>query len=143
MNAKEYLSQAYHLDRKISYKLDQVKLLRDFASKANNVLSDMPKGSDNYKLMERNIAAMVDLEREIDDDVKNLLYLKKSILMVIKNIYNPEYRTLLELRYLQSKKWSEISTIMGCSLDNVYKIHRNALKACHVPKQITVNYSKF
>ena len=51
MDAKEYLSQAYHLDRKIGYKLDQVKLLRDFASKANNVLSDMPKGSNNYKLM--------------------------------------------------------------------------------------------
>ena len=134
MNAKEYLSQAYHLDRKIGYKLDQVKLLRDFASKANNVLSDMPKSSDNYKLMERNVVAMVDLEREIDDDVKNLLYLKKSILMVIKNIYNSEYRTLLELRYLQSKKWNEISTIMGCSLDNIYKIHRKALKACRVPK---------
>lgn len=134
MNAREYLSQAYHLDRKIGYKLDQVKLLRNFASKANNVLSDMPKGSNNYKLMERNVAAMVDLEREIDDDVKNLLYLKKSILMLIKNVYHPEYRTLLELRYLQSKKWNEISMIMGCSLDNIYKIHRKALKACHVPK---------
>lgn len=134
MNAKEYLSQAYHLDRKISFKLDQIKLIRDMTLKATHMLSDMPKGSNNYKLMERNVASMVDLEREIDEDIKQLIYLKKSILLLIKNIENREYRMLLELRYLQSKKWSEISLIIGCGLDNIYKIHRKALNVCRIAK---------
>ncbi len=146
MNVKEYLSQAHYLDRKISYKLDQLASIREFTTKAGNLLSNMPKGSHNYKLMEQNIATMLDLEREVDNNMKNLLYLKRTILLVIKNIDNNEYRTLLELRYLHSKKWNEISKIMGCGIDNIYKMHHKALKACRIPTDLqknTVNSKKF
>ena len=78
MNVKEFLSQAHHIDRKISHKLDQLASIREFTTKAGNVLSDMPKGDRNYKLMEQNIATMLDLEQEIDNDMKYLLYLKKN-----------------------------------------------------------------
>ena len=52
----------------------------------------MPKGDRNYKLMEQNIATMLDLEQEIDNDMKYLLYLKKTILLIIKNTDNSDYR---------------------------------------------------
>ena len=44
MNAKEYLSQAYHLDRKIGYKLDQVKLLRDSMKTIQYIMTSRLKG---------------------------------------------------------------------------------------------------
>ena len=146
MNVKEFLSQAHHIDRKISHQLDQLASIREFTTKAGNVLSDMPKGDRNYKLMEQNIATMLDLEQETDNDMKYLLYLKKTILLIIKNTDNSDYRTLLELRYLHSKKWNKISAIMGCGLDNIYKMHHKALKACIIPTDLqknTVNSKKF
>ena len=122
MNVKEFLSQAHHIDRKISHQLDQLASIREFTTKAGNVLSDMPKGDRNYKLMEQNIATMIDLEQEIDNDMKYLLYLKKTILLIIKNTDNSDYRTLLELRYLHSKKWNEIKSEISKAEDNYNKI---------------------
>lgn len=43
MNTKEYLQQAFYLDKRINSKLEQVESLNALATKANSTLSDMPK----------------------------------------------------------------------------------------------------
>lgn len=130
INAKDYLSQAYHIDRRINSKIEQVKSLRNLATKATSTLSDMPKNSSrNFKRMEETIAKMVDLEAEINDEINNLLNLKQNILSIIKKINNIEYQTILELRYLCFKNWEEIAIDLCYGLDNVYKMHRRALDA--------------
>ena len=43
MNAKEYLKQAFYLDKRINSKLEQVESLNALATKATSTLSDMPK----------------------------------------------------------------------------------------------------
>ena len=40
MNAKEYLNQAYWLDRRINSKLEQLSSLRDMATKTTSIMSD-------------------------------------------------------------------------------------------------------
>ena len=42
MTVKEYLSQAYRLDRRIDSKLEQLSALRDTTTKATAVMSDTP-----------------------------------------------------------------------------------------------------
>ena len=41
--AKEYLKQAFYLDKRINSKLEQVESLNALATKATSTLSDMPK----------------------------------------------------------------------------------------------------
>ena len=41
---------------------------------------------------------------------------------------NPEYQTLLELRYLCFKNWEDISTEMDYSLRRLYELHNLALE---------------
>lgn len=43
MNAKEFLQQAFYLDKRINSKLEQVESLNALATKATSTLSDMPK----------------------------------------------------------------------------------------------------
>ena len=40
MTAKEYLNQAYWLDRRIDSKLEQLSALKDMATKTTSIMSD-------------------------------------------------------------------------------------------------------
>lgn len=135
MNAKEYLAQAYRIDQRINSKLEQITSLRELAVKATSTITDMPHNpTKNTGSMENIITKMVDLENEINDDIDTLVDLKREIISVIKMIQNPEYQTLLELRYLCFRTWEQISTEMGYSIQNAYKIHERAIESVEILK---------
>ena len=60
--------------------------------------------------------------------------LKREFVTIIKKINNPEYQTLLELRYLCFKTWEQIVVEMGYSLQHIFRIHDKALKNVVLPK---------
>ena len=130
MTAKEYLSQAYRLDKRIDSKIEQLKSLNLLATKCTSTLSDMPKSqSISNSRLEDTVVKIVDLQEEINRDIDSLVDLKRDIVRTIKSVQNPEYQIILELRYLCFKTWEEIAVQMNCSIDNVFKIRKNALKS--------------
>ena len=135
MTAKEYLGQAYRLDQRINSKLEQVLSLRDLTTKATATMSDMPGGgSRNVYRMQDIIGKIIDLENEINADIDQLVDLKRDIVAIIKAVENPEYQTLLELRYLCFKTWEQIAVQMNYSTKYVFDLHRAALKMIEVPE---------
>ena len=131
MTAKEYLGQAYRIDQRINSKLEQVASLRALATKATSTLSDtLQGGSRNVQAMEATIVKIVDLENEINEDIDTLVDLKQEIVGVIKHIQNPEYQTLLELRYLCFYSWEKVAVEMEYDLRYMHKLHRKALEQC-------------
>lgn len=128
LTAKEYLSQAYRIDRRISSKLEQVQSLRDLAEKATATLCDTPRsGTRNFHRMEDVIAKMADLEDEINGDLKALVDLKHEIVTVIKCVEAPDLQTILELRYLCFNTWEEISVELRLDIRWVHRLHNKAL----------------
>ena len=74
MTAKEYLSQAWNIDRRINDKVAHVSRLRDMATNVSAVISDMPKSpSPNNQRMETIIARLTDTEDEINADIDRLI----------------------------------------------------------------------
>ena len=135
MTAKEYLSQAYRLDKRIDSKIEQLKSLNLLATKCTSTLSDMPKRqSISNSRLEYTVVKIVDLQEEINMDIDSLVDLKRDIVKTIKSVQNPEYQIILELRYLCFKTWEEIAVQMNCSIDNVFKIRKNALKSVVIPE---------
>lgn len=129
MTIKEYLSQAYRIDQRINSKMEQVKRLHDLATKATSTISETcPCNVGNRQRMESNIVEIVDLEREINEDIDVLIKVKKKIIAMIKTVKNPEYQTLLELRYLCFKTWEQIALEMGYSIQHTFRIHSKALE---------------
>ena len=126
MTAKEYLGQVYRIDQRINSKLDQVLSLRSLVIKATSTLCH-DKVKSSARSMEDTIAKIIDLEAEINSDIDKLVDTKREIVSVIKHIQNPEYQTLLELRYLCFKTWEQIAVDMKYCMDAVYKMHRRAL----------------
>ena len=129
MTTKEFLNQAYRIDQRINSKLEQIKNLRELATKATSTISETGVcDSGNKQRMESNVVKIVDLERKINEDIDMLIEVKKGIMAMIKKVENPEYQTLLELRYLCFKRWEQIAVEMGYGIDNIYKMHQKSLK---------------
>ena len=134
MTIKEYLSQAYRLDQRINNKMEQISRLHDLAINATSTIKEnCVCDSGNKQRMENNIVKIVDLEREITQDIDTLVDLKKDIMALIKTVKNPEYQTLLELRYLCFKKWEQIADEMDYDLRWIYRLHNKAIKKLNIP----------
>ena len=137
MTAKEYLSQAYQIDQRINAKLEQVMALRALATKATGTLYDMPRtDSPNVCRLEDIIIKIVDSENEINAEIDRLIDLKREMRVVIGAVTQPDYQTLLELRYLCFKTWEQIAVSMGYSIQHTYRIHEQALKEIRVPANL-------
>lgn len=134
MTAKEYLSQAFHIDQRISSKLSQVMRLREAATSCTATLSDMPRpDSPSRQQMADTICKIVDLEREINEDIDRLVDLKAEARRAINAVSDPDQQLILELRYLCYKPWNEIMTELGYSEPTIYRLHGEALKKICVP----------
>ena len=128
LSVKDYLHQAYRIDQRINSKLEQVLSLRNLAEKATSTLSDTPmSGTRNVHRMEDVIAKMVDMEAEINADIRELVDLKREITGIIKRVNNKELQTLLELRYLCFMRWEEISVQLHLDIRWVHRLHNRAL----------------
>ncbi len=135
--AKKYLSQAFGLNQRIESKLGQIEELHELATKATVTYSDMSKNPNRGgSRMEDAIIKIIDLESEINRDMIQLVELKKDIIDRIKTVESTELQTVLELRYLSYMRWEEIAIELGYGIDNVFRLHRNALDEIKIPETI-------
>lgn len=137
MTAKEYLNQAYWLDRRIDSKLEQLSALRDTATKTTAVMdSEVVSHTRNVHSLQDVIAKIIDIQEEINGDIDALVDLKRDIMRTIKGVADPEGQTVLELRYLCFKRWEEISVIMNYSVRRIYQIHDAAMEKLVIPETL-------
>ncbi len=134
MNAKEYLKQAFYLDKRINSKLEQVESLNVLATKVSYTLSDMPKSPNRgTSRLEDTIVKIIDLQEEINRDIDRLVDLKKEIANAIFSLEDKEEQTVLEKRYLCFNSWEQIAVDMNYSIQYCFNIHRNALGKISIP----------
>ena len=128
MTAKEYLSQAWNIDRRINDKVAHVSQLRDMAMNVSAVISDMPRSpSPNNQRMENIIARLTDTEEEINADIDRLVSLKLEIMNTIWQVADENAQMVLERRCHSFKPWEDIAADMSVSIRWVHKIHVKAL----------------
>ena len=139
MNAKEYLKQAFYLDKRINSKLEQVESLNALATKATSTLSDMPKSPNRgSSKLEDTIVKIIDLQEEINRDIDKLVDLKAEMVGTIKQIQDKELQVILEKRYLCFETWEKIAVDMNYDIRHIHRLHNlglketsNLIKPCH------------
>jgi DNA-directed RNA polymerase specialized sigma subunit len=134
MNAKEYLSQAWYLDKRIKTKERQLDWLRSHAVYVSPKLAEVPKApSIRRSPVEEAVVRITELEREINDSIAQLMRLKSEIADVIRSVNSMECKTLLEMRYLAFLAWDQVAAQLNYSQDYIYHLHRKALGLVRVP----------
>lgn len=123
----KYLNQYRYLNADIDRK---IKSLEDWRSKIFNVtatMSDMPKGSNRTNVIENGVAAIDEIESNINQDKDDLVNLRNEIENKIEAVEDLKLRELLKCRYLDFKSWEEIAFRNNYTWQWAYKLHEKAL----------------
>ena len=128
MTAKEYLGQAYRLNQRISSKCEALRDLDLLAKKDTAVMTGMP-GSPNRgkQTMADTVIRIVDLQREIHEDINRLVDLKANMYHAFQKVGNVDYQLILEKRYLCNKAWPEIAVDLDIGMRQLYYLRDKAL----------------
>jgi len=127
MTAKEYLQQYRNADREINAKLDQIHRLRELATKTTSTLTPDKVQSGTENKTERIVAKIVDLERETDAEIYELIKTKHMVESTINQIEAAALRNVLKLRYINGWRWEKIACELNYDFHYVLKLHGNAL----------------
>ena len=134
MTAKEYLSEAFELKRRIEIKMKRAEVLRKLAERARIEISELPKNPNHLKSpMEEAMIKLLTVEEEILRDTDELTRVMRSIQSSINDVPDSSCRLILEMRYLAFMKWEDIASELGWTERNVFYVHGKALRLVKVP----------
>lgn len=131
MTIKEFLNQAFQLDQLIKSKQEELQELRE---RANSIpipdwTIERVQGGERSDRVAKTAAAIVDLERELQDDLDSYIQVKSEIHRVIEAVEKPKLKLILQMRYANYKKWEEIQDALDVSdLRYLFRLHNDALK---------------
>ena len=128
-DAQVYLEEVELLDARIKNKLiEQVQWKEIAVSITANMEGERVKSSTTTKSkMAEAVAKCVDMEREIDSLIDNLIDLKKDVIQTIEKLDNATEYKLLHLRYIQFVPLKDIADMWGWEYTNVTTTHGRAI----------------
>lgn len=133
MTAKEYLSRYRFLNDGINAKLMQVEELRSKAQTVSGGNSTGARSSQPYDRIGEITAKIVDLEREINEEIDHLVDIQREIRESIAAVPEERLRTLLEYKYLNCMTLEEIAVLMDYSYKQICRLHGKALLRVRCP----------
>lgn len=132
MTKKEYLSQAFELNKDIKRKEIRIDALKSSIGVVSTVYDDTRVKSLPHSPFESRLVMVVDLEEELKKDKEELEKLKMQIWRSIHSIGSDKVETVMELRYIAFENWPEIAEELGYSLSYVFTLHREGLESIRV-----------
>ena len=138
MVAKEYLKQAYLLDKQIKVEIKELEQLREMRGTIQGCSYSERIGSNPNRNIEapfvKTIEKIWELEQKINGQILKLVELQTEIDEAINRLAEPAERLLLKYRYLNGMEWNDIAETMYVSYRTVHSIHASALKNFVVPE---------
>ena len=138
MVAKEYLKQAYLLDKQIKVEIKELEQLREMRGTIQGCSYNERIGSNPNRNIEapfvKTIEKIWELEQRINGQILKLVELQTEIDEAINRLADPAERLLLKYRYLNGMEWNDIAETMYVSYRTVHRIHASALKNFVVPE---------
>ena len=134
MTAKEFLSQAKDIDRRIDHVQERIDRLRArLESGRMSRITGMPRGgSGDWTDAE---AQLIDLEKRYSAEISSMCRMKILVSDAIHTVGNSTYEDLLKLRYIDGKTWESVAEAMGYDVRYVQRMHGKALLRVIVPEE--------
>ena len=128
MTAKEYLNQLIAMDNAINRKQQRLATLRDVAMNTTpNYADEAVQRTREKNPLENIMSKIVDLDREIDEDIDALVDFKAEVCEKLDKIADERYKRILWLRYADRKTWRYIALELNFTIRYIHKMHLKAL----------------
>ena len=124
---KAFFNRAYYLNQLIEANKLELSRLRALAESIHvlDLSEDKVQTSRKGDLLTDVVADIINLEQEIERDVKKFLSAKRRIRKVIYSLKDDKQRLVLYSRYLNFQEFEEIAKTMNYSLRYVYKLRND------------------
>jgi len=120
MTAKQYLDKYRELAAKISVKCEQIQRLREFLTGTSRSISNGSGGSQPYDKMGKITAEIVDMEREKNAMVDELVEMQVVIRRNLSRITNSKIRSIIEYRYINGYSYEKIADMEQCDVRTIH-----------------------
>ncbi len=129
MTAKQYLSRIRILDIKINNKISELSMLKSKSTSLQAVVinDDKVQTSPALDRLGNDVSDILELEEEIQKEIKRYNDLKHKIINEIHTLNNRLYIEILYKRYVEFKSLEEIAVEMNYSYQYIRKRHGYAL----------------
>ncbi|MBR0365232.1 MAG: DUF1492 domain-containing protein [Clostridia bacterium] len=125
MTAKEYLEQLIVLDKEINSKQQRLITLRDIVVNTTPTYEEESvQHSRKRNPLEDIMAKIVDLDREIDDDIDRLVDLKAEVWEQLDKLPDARLKRILWLKYAERKTWNYIATDVDITRRHAIRLHK-------------------
>lgn len=136
MTTKEYLRQAYLLDKRIDSNIKEAAQLRQMAASVGS-----PGFEEHYNPNRPTEASFVrsperewELEQTINAEIDRLVNLKAQIRTAIEQVENADERMILRYRYIHNWTWERIGDALHVDERTVCRWHGRALQHITLPE---------
>ena len=119
----------------IDCKLEQTSNLRSRLTSINVSMGERVQSSLDPDKFTNTISKIVELEKEINDDIDKLVDLKSIARKAIESLDNDIEKMVLYKRYFENKTFEQISVELNYSWRRIHQFHGDALKKlerCHI-----------
>ena len=144
MKVETYLSQGKLLDQRINYSLKKLAELRNAISDihspviSKNRVQTSPSGDAPFV---RALMRVEEMETQINREIDMLIDLRKEIHDVINQVEDKQLRAVLECKYLEGKRTTEIARQFHVCRDTIYRWMHEALSQITLPEEPIVTRS--
>lgn len=130
MKAKDYLKLFKKYDILIDAKTEKLQRLKALTEKTTKSFSDTGNVQTSFKndTLEESIIKIIEMQKELDTEVKRMLEIQEDIEKMIENLKNNNYCELLYKRYIKKYAWERIAVELGYSLQWTHILHGRALQ---------------
>lgn len=127
---RSVLNRGYRAKDRIAAREERIRHWREVATSITvDPSKEFIAGGLASRQSEEYVLRIMVLEEEIRDEIAELASLEcETKSLIFELVENPNYRFLLELRYLNYLRWEEIAVRMHYTLDWTKKLHRRALR---------------
>lgn len=133
MTAKEYLQQAYIIDRKIKLDTEKLEAARSaLYGKTVRYDRDGSKPVPHNNGTENAVLRVLELEERLDKEIDRLTEKRQEIEQAVNAVPDEVQREVLTRRYLLYQKWEVIAEEMNYSVQHIFRLHGLALKKMRV-----------
>lgn len=128
--AKKILQDFRKLNRLVQEKSERIRNLLDSATRATpSMEAERVSGTSEHSRLESAIVRKVDLERQLDASIDRLNAERYRIQDAIDRIQDKDQRSLLDMRYIDGKRWLFIMDRLHVSEPTSRRLHHAALEA--------------
>lgn len=129
MDAKEYLMSLKHIEVRIRNMSEELQRYNDIATNISARMDgERVQTSLSGDKLSMAVAKIVDLEKEIYDEIEHLKIVRRDIIDKISTVENPMYRDVLYMRYVNHLTFEQIAVNLDKSWRHIIRVHGYALK---------------